>query len=275
MSRAQTATATKARAELLGRLGLPADTPDDVLAETQEHLADFLDSAPDDLRGWADRRRVEAERIQGLLEASDDDLIELLDARRTATAPAAPRTIPTWAKRLGALALVVAVIVGVYQIGKPPPPAAPVAPTAPTPAPAGAEPTPAPLDQARVDELTTRLQAEPGNTEVLYGLADVHYAAGDHAQAQGWLAKLLEVDPTHEEGLIAHGATAYNQGDVATAEQSWTKASELYPTNPEVFYDLGFLYMTTERTTEMRAAWDKVVELAPDSQWARTVQSHG
>ena len=39
-------------------------------------------------------------------------------------------------------------------------------------------------------------------------------------------------------------------------------------------YDLGFLYMTTKQTDKMKAEWDLVVKLAPDSNYAKTVQSH-
>ena len=269
MSRVQTATATKVRAELLGRLGLPADTRDDALEDAHRRLAEFLDGAPDDLRGWADRRQAEADRIHGLLTGPDAELADLVAARQAAVAPARSG-FPTWARWLAGAAVVAAVIVGVYQVGKPPSdlPAMTAA--------EGASATPAAqgLDQARVAELMGKLQANPQDVDTLHGLADVYYAAGDYPQAGQWLQKVLDIDPTNEKGLVAIGATAFNQGDLTRAEQVWNRAAELYPNNPEVFYDLGFLYMTTQRAAEMKAAWEKVVAIAPDSAFAQTVQSH-
>ena len=85
---------------------------------------------------------------------------------------------------------------------------------------------------------------------------------------------MLDVNADDEKGLVALGATKFNLGDLAKAEEVWNRAAELYPNNPEVFYDLGFLYMTTQRMDEMKVAWDKVVQIAPDSEFAKTVQSH-
>ena len=253
-------TITQARTELLARVGLPAGADDEAVAQAHEQIVAFLDEAPDELHGWAQRRRAEANRVHDLLTGPETDLV-----------PRRPR-FPGWVRAVAGIIVVAAVVVGVYQLGRPAAPA--VAPN-PAPTPAGVAPTAPALDQARVDELNAKVAADPRDLDALFGLADAHYDARDFAAADGWLAKLLEVDPTHERGLIARGATLYQLDDPARAEAQWLRAAELYPTNPEIFYDLGFLYMTTGRTAEMQAAWDKVVALAPDSAWARTVQSHG
>lgn len=265
MSPAQTA-ATKARTELLGRLGLPAATSDDALEETHRHLAEFLDGAPADLRGWADRRQAEADRIRALLTGPESELAELAAARKVA-APA-PRRFPTWARWLVGVAIVAAVVVGVYQIGKPP--------SGPPPVTAAASATPqaeAGLDEAKVADLMGTLEANPQDLDTLHGLADAYYAAGDYPQAEQWLAKVLEIDPSNEKALIDVGAASFNQGNLEKAETSWNEAARLYPNNPEVLYDLGFLYMNTGRMAEMQVAWARVVEIAPESAYAETVQS--
>lgn len=269
MSRAQTATATKARNELLGRLGLPAGTQEEALEDLHRQVAEFLESAPDDLRGWADKRQAETDRIYGLLTGPDADLAGLV-ARKAAAAPAAHTRFPTWAKWIAGIAAVAALVFGVYQIGKPPSdlPAMTAAEGA------SATPSAAGLDQAKVAELMGKLQSNPNDVAVLFDLGNVYYQADDYKQAAEWYQKVIDIDATDEKGLVALGATSFNLGDLEKAETVWNKAAELYPTNPEVFYDLGFLYMTTKRMPEMKAAWDKVVEIAPDSAFAKTVQSH-
>lgn len=269
MSPAPTATASKARKELLGRLGLPASARGDALEESQRQLHEFLDSAPEDLRGWASRRQAEADRIFDLLTGPDSDLADLV-ASRQAAAKKASAGFPSWAKWLLGVVLVAAVVVGVYLIGKPPSdlPAMTAAEGA------SAAPAQAGLDQAAVADLMGKLQENPQDVAVLFGLGNLYYQANDYQQASEWYQKVLDVNADDEKGLVALGATSFNLGDLAKAEQLWTRAAELYPNNPEVFYDLGFLYMTTQRMDEMQVAWDKVVEIAPDSEFAKTVQSH-
>lgn len=269
MSPAPTATITKARKELLGRLGLPSGTRGDALEESQRQLHEYLEAAPEDLRGWADKRQAEADRIFGLLTGPESDLADLVVAREAA-AKAASKGFPTWAKWLLGILATAGIVFGVYMIGKPPSdlPAMTAAEGA------SAAPSAKGLDQAAVADLMGKLQANPNDVSVLFNLGNVYYQADDYKQAGEWYQKVLDVDGTDEKGLVALGATAFNLGDLAKAESVWTKAAELYPNNPEVFYDLGFLYMTTQRMPEMKVAWDKVVEIAPDSAFAKTVQSH-
>ncbi|HHU38875.1 MAG TPA: tetratricopeptide repeat protein [Propionibacterium sp.] len=268
MSRTQTVTVNQARNELLGRLGLPAGSRGESLTASQRQLGDFLDGAPEELRGWADKRQAEADRIFELLTGPDSDLADLVAARQ-ATAPA-PGGFPTWAKWLAGLAAVAAVVFGVYQIGKPPTdlPAMTAAEGA-TAAPAAPG-----LDEARVAELMGELQSNPDDVAVLFDLGNAYYQADQYQQASEWYQKVIDVNPDDEKGLVALGATSFNLGDLEKAETVWNRAAELYPNNPEVFYDLGFLYMTTQRMDEMKVAWDKVIEIAPESEFAKTVQSH-
>ncbi|SMO69249.1 hypothetical protein ET996_09830 [Propioniciclava tarda] len=59
---------------------------------------------------------------------------------------------------------------------------------------------------------------------------------------------------------------------MTNAEKYWAAGVAAHPNNPELRYDLGFIYMTTGRSAQMKEQWDKVVELAPNSTLAKTVQ---
>lgn len=269
MSRAQSASASQARTQLLGRLGLPAGAAGDDLDDLHRQIAEFLETAPADLKGWAGKRQAEADRIYGLLTGPEAELAELVATRKAAQAPA-PKGFPTWAKWLLGIALVAGIVFGVYQIGKPPSdlPAMTAAEGA------SAAPTSTGLDEAKVAELMGKLKENPQDVAVLFDLGNAYYQADQYQQASEWYQKVLDVNADDEKGLVALGATKFNLGDLAKAEEVWNRAAELYPNNPEVFYDLGFLYMTTQRMDEMKVAWDKVVQIAPDSEFAKTVQSH-
>ena len=129
------------------------------------------------------------------------------------------------------------------------------------------------LDQAKLAELTKKVETNPKDVASLQGIADVYFNAQDWSNAKVFAQKVLDVDPKNEQGYISLGAAAYNSGDNATAETTWKKGIELFPESAELHYDLGFLYMTTSRMDLMKAEWAKVVEIDPNSELAKTVQS--
>jgi len=175
------------------------------------------------------------------------------------------------------LALVGAALVGAvaiafagYQMGGAATPAA-----SPTPSSAAANPSPA-LDTATVATLMGKLQANPEDTETLMALADEYYFAEDFATARTWLDKLLALDPQHVRGLLALGAVQFNQGQMEDAKASWLKVVVIEPDNVEAHYDLGFYYLNQDPPdlAGVEAEWGRVVEISPDSDLAKTVQSH-
>lgn len=273
MTRAQSASSVSTvRKDLLARLGLPATADEQAVSAAHAQIIDFLDAAPDDIAGWADRRRQEADRIVALLDGPEPELVSAAPVVSAAPAPrpAAPRRSlprPAMVGLLGVVAL--AVIVGVYQFGKPSTDLP--AMTAAQGATASAAPT---LDATKLADLMKKVQDNPKDAESLQAIADLYYNAGDFKNSKTFLDKILAFDPKNEKALVGSGAAAFNAGDTAGAEKVWTQAAEFYPNNVEVHYDLGFLYMTTNRTDKMKAEWATVVKLAPDSDMAKNVQQH-
>ena len=263
------ATISAAKNDLLGRLGLPAGADDHAIDEAHARIVAFLDGAPDDLRGWADRRQREADRVFALLNGPDADLAPVVERVTGPQAPAARRGLP--APALWAIGLLAGfgLVFAVYWIGRP---ASDLAGT--TAARTSVAPTPAAVDPARVAELTAKVQANPQDTASWQSLANLYMDARDYPNATATMGRILAYDPTNETALIGSGVAAFNSGDVVAAEALLTEAATLYPDNPEAHYDLGFLYMATERSDLMKAEWDKVVQLAPDSEMAKAVQSH-
>lgn len=165
-----------------------------------------------------------------------------------------------------AVLAVAAIVVGVYFLGKPA--------DLPAVTPQGQQSAAATIDQARVAELSAKIEADPRDMASLQELSSLYFAARDYPNAKAVLDQILVNDPTNEKALVGSGAAAFNAGDLAAAEERWTAAVAAYPNNAEAHYDLGFLYMTTQRVDLMAAEWAKVVEIAPDSPWAQTIQTH-
>jgi tetratricopeptide (TPR) repeat protein len=232
---------------------------------------------------------------RGFLAADADDAEELLDAlddsARTAPGVRIPRqphrSEPTGSRResgsgasisisgrtrrfglaVAGLAVAVVAVVGIYKLGEPSVPG-----LTGSPAPAATSG----LDEARVLELMQAINTNPKDVDALRELADLYYAAGDNATSRTWLLKVLEIEPNNLEALLGSGATAYNLDDFAAAEQAWQAVIAIDPENIDAHYDLGLMYFSMDppKLDEMRAAWNKVIELAPDSQLASIVKTH-
>jgi cytochrome c-type biogenesis protein CcmH/NrfG len=144
----------------------------------------------------------------------------------------------------------------------------------------GANATPAAtaplLDQAAVADLMATIQSNPQDADALMSLGDEYYKTGDYRTAADWFRKVTEVEPNAVRGFLALGAASFNQGDLDTAEAAWTEAAAIDDTNVEAHYDLGFLYLNRDPADmdAVRRHWSRVVELAPDSEIAKTVSAH-
>ncbi len=131
-------------------------------------------------------------------------------------------------------------------------------------------------DPAQVAALMEKLQADPNDTAVMQQLADLYYNGSDFATAGTFFDKILEVDPKNTSALLGRGATAYNVGNATGAEKDWRAVVAIDPKNIDAHYYLGFMYLDspTPDMEKVKAEWNKVVELAPDSDLAQSVKQH-
>jgi len=296
------------RSRLLGRLGLDDKAGDQDIESTYREVLDFLDSAPHSIAPWASAQRDGADEAFALLASSEEDLAQLSSAASddedeapTGTRPARPARaaratgaaparaakparpadpVEAGAPQRGrrhllawvlAPLVVVAVVVGVYLSGKGS--AVPGINGTPT---STASSTTATIDQAQVAALMQKIAADPKDVVSLQALGDQYFQGGDYKTAASWETKVLALDPTNQTALLALGAAQFNQGNSADAKATWLKAEKLYPNVAEVHYDLGFLYMSQQPadTAKMRAEWQKVVDIDPNSDLAKTVATH-
>ncbi len=264
------------RVGLLARFGLDAAADDQEVETTYDRIGDFLDQAPGEIRGWADRRQQEADRIFSLLTGPESELVPPARTSAPAAAAPAPAAAPASSSTnrvlIGIIAVLatVGVVFGVYWMGRPSVPDVGSAASASSAATPSAAPT---LDQAQLATLTAKVTANPKDIASLQKITDLYFGANDWTSAKAAAQKVLAVDPNNEQGQISLGAASYNGGDMKAAEAAWKAGITAHPKNAEMHYDLGFLYMTTGRNAEMKTEWAKVVAIDPNSELAKTVQS--
>ena len=297
-------TSRQLERDLLGRLGLSMDANTQDLERAHDELIEFLELAPHDLRGWADRQVALADEAYVLLSdptrslagASIGTLPSLATAGELARPVAPSRNAPaqepkahTAAPAVAAPAVdrggrsqvrrvliaavgvvaVLTVVFAVYATGAPP---VPGLTGTPVPEASGV----AQVDTAQVGALMQNIQADPTDVVSLQALADTYFQAGDYAMAAEWEGKVIALEPKNVTALLGLGAATFNLGNAIEAEQHWRAVLDIDPYNLEAHYDLGFMYFSQnppdlERTT---IEWNSVIEIAPESEIAKTVAAH-
>ncbi len=281
--------------DLLARLGLTFGANSEEVAAAHDEIVRFVADAPFDLRDWAHRATAAADDAFALLSDTTSDLdvpataegtvsdpdVELEpEAEQAGDSDEIEEDLEPRRSRLGVLkrlaagaALVVAAlavaVVG-YNLGG----GAGVAAVSGTPAPSSAA---APsLDPAQVTALMQKIAADPKDVTSLTDLANLYFGIGDFKTAADWISKILVIEPTNVDALLALGTAQYNLGDPTSAEKQWRAAIAVDPKYAQAYYLLGFIYLNQSPPdmAKLEAAWDKVVEIDPTSDLAKTVATH-
>jgi cytochrome c-type biogenesis protein len=288
--------AVEAKAELLSRLGLQTEAADQDIEAAHDGLVDFLETAPPEVKSWAAAQTADVDEAFALLSGPELNLAPETPLATTAQnppgqnsatplspSPAAPARSPgnprwtRWLAIAASLLVVVAVVFGVYSLGRTTDaPATSGTPTGQETTAAAAPAKKDPVDKAKVTALMKKISAHPKDIGSLQALGNLYFAAADYKNASTWEQKILGVDPVNQSALLALGAAQFNLGNAAEAKKQWLVAARLYPNIAEVHYDLGFLYMsqTPPDTARMTAEWNKVVAIDPTSDLAKTVKTH-
>ncbi len=246
------------------RLGLTPQASAEDAERAHRELVDFLEGAPEGVRGWA----------RGEIAAADEAYAALSDAAGDAAgAKTARRTTPLKRIAVGIVTLAAAagVVVGVYSIGGGQGKAEPQGGAA------AEAPGLSPGDQVLVARLMRKLEVKPKDAAALVQLGDVFFKAHDYNSAGGWMRQAVAIEPGNVKARLALGAAEFNLGEVADARRDWLRVIAVDPENIEAHYDLGFLYLSSNPPDMARAKrmWRKVVELAPPgSSVAKTVATH-
>lgn len=299
-------------AELLAWLGLPPDARERDIEAARTRLSEFLATAPPELDAWARREAIAAQaafaaltgRPAPVLDAStgpaahrsDDAAAELgvVDpetgdplpagqapriaaprptARPVATARAARR--PRLAL-LAALVAVPAIVLGVYFLGDRPSSSAHPGGTPSASAPAAASRSVAPADPAKVAALQAKAAKNPKDATALRALTDLYFESAEYGKAVPWQAKVVALLPKDVDQRLVLGAARFNSGDPAGAQREWQEVVRLDDRNVEAYYNLGFSHLSGNPpdVAKAKSEWAKVVQLAPDSDLAKTVKAH-
>lgn len=279
----------RADRDLLAQLGLAAHASNRDVEAAHDRIVAFLATAPDDLLAWSQNEIAAADAAYALLAvpgpepaiAVGDDALGPQQGSRIGPGVADPdATAPGLRARLWgspkrrrisvavAAVATVALVVGIYRMGGESGVESTQAAVSATPA--------AQIDQDRVSSLTRKIAKNPNAVASYIQLGDLYFQAGDYAAAADWMGRAVKLRPANVTARLALGAAWFNLGRRKDAERHWQSVVATNPKNVEAHYDLGFLYLsaTPPDMARVKAEWGKVVELAPDSDVAKTVAAH-
>ncbi len=123
-----------------------------------------------------------------------------------------------------------------------------------------------PLDEAKVQALTTILSSDPKNAAAAVQLANVYFDAEKFDDAIGWYRKALEINPKDPDASTDLGVSYYytNRADEALAQ--FEKSLAMNATHTKTLLNKGIVLAFAKRDfTGAAAQWERVVKLAPDS----------
>ena len=90
------------------------------------------------------------------------------------------------------------------------------------------------------------------------------------------LTAAIERNPDSIEERLELGVLYFNDRRIEEAQELWLEVTELAPDDATAWYNLGFSYLSMQpaQTDAAREAWQRVVDLDPESEMALTVAMH-
>src|SRR5688572_13080947 len=158
-------------------------------------------------------------------------------------------------------------VLATQQAGRPAPPPAPVA--------AGAQGAnaPPPLDEGKVQALTTIVKSDPKNENALIQLANTYFDAERWEVAIQWYERALKINPNNTDASTDLGVSYYytNRSDQALAQ--FEHSLKLDPKHTKTLLNKGIVLAFGKQDLKAAAVeWQKVVELSPDSVEGQTAR---
>ena len=144
--------------------------------------------------------------------------------------------------------------------------AVPVQAAAPAAQAAGTPRQPPPLDEAKVQSLSTILKSDPKNAGAAVQLANTYFDAEQYPDAIKWYEQALQLTPNDPDASTDLGVSFYYTGQTEKALQQFDKSLKINPKHTKTLLNQGIVLAFGKRDLAAAAeAWKRVVDLAPES----------
>jgi len=132
--------------------------------------------------------------------------------------------------------------------------------------PASGTPQPPALDEAKVQGLQTIIKSDPKNVGAHVQLANAYFDAERWADAIKWYEASLKLDPKNVDASTDLGVSYYYSSRTDDALKQFDYSLKLNPTHTKTLLNQGIVLAFGKRDLKGATdAWQKVVQIAPDS----------
>jgi cytochrome c-type biogenesis protein CcmH/NrfG len=124
----------------------------------------------------------------------------------------------------------------------------------------------APLDEARVKELTATLTSDPNNADATLQLANTYFDGQRYEDAIKWYEQALKLNPKNVDASTDLGVSYYYVDQADRALQQFEYSLKIDPDHTKTLLNQGIVMAFGKQDLNgASAAWQKVVDLAPNS----------
>ena len=138
---------------------------------------------------------------------------------------------------------------------------------------AGGQRQPPPLDEGRVQSLTTILNSDPNNAGAAVQLGNTYFDAERYPDAIKWYEQALKLDPNNPDASTDLGVSYYYTNRTEDALRQFQRSLQMNPRHAKTLLNQGIVLAFGKQDLQgAEAAWRKVVEIAPDTDEGRAAQ---
>jgi cytochrome c-type biogenesis protein CcmH/NrfG len=168
-------------------------------------------------------------------------------------------------------------VIGTQQAAKRTAAVVQMQPAAAAPQPAADAPgtprQPPPLDEARVQGLLTIIKSDPKNAGAHVQLGNAYFDAERYPDAIKWYEEGLKLDPKNVDASTDLAVSYYYSNKTEDALKQFDYSLKLNPTHTKTLLNQGIVLAFGKRDLKgATSAWEKVVQIAPDSPEAQAAK---
>jgi tetratricopeptide (TPR) repeat protein len=129
------------------------------------------------------------------------------------------------------------------------------------------------LDEAKVQGLMTIIKSDPKNAGAHVQLGNAYFDAERYADAIKWYEEGLKLDPKNVDASTDLGVSYYYSSRTDEALKQFDYSLKLNPTHAKTLLNQGIVLAFGKRDLKGATdAWEKVVQLAPNSPEAQAAR---
>ncbi len=129
-----------------------------------------------------------------------------------------------------------------------------------------------PIDQARLNDLKARVAENPEDLQANLDMGNFLFDNSRYEEALKYYQKVLEKEPENADVVVDLGVCYFNLQNLQQAEAEFSRALEINGEHPNALYNLGVVSAQQGDMQGMLTAWEKLIEVAPESGPAQTAK---